>query len=129
MIEQTTNTTNNESARELAQAVATLLDSKKGEDIEVIDVANKGYLSQFVVVATAMAGKHALSLLHYMKEELKGNGVQFYAVDEENEDWIIIDLGEVIVHIFTENHRKKYNIEEFLLKTFVKPQPTNTDDE
>lgn len=105
-------------AQNLAQAVKDILDSKKAESIEVIDVANKGYLSQFVVVATAMAGKHALSLLHYLKEELKAKGVRFYAVDEESEDWIIIDLGEVIVHIFTENHRKKYNIEEFLIKTF-----------
>lgn len=105
-------------AQNLARAVKDILDSKKAESIEVIDVANKGYLSQFVVVATAMAGKHALSLLHYLKEDLKTKGVRFYAIDEESEDWIIIDLGEVIVHIFTENHRKKYNIEEFLIKTF-----------
>ncbi len=112
-----------DNAQDLAQMVATLLDSKKAENIEIIDVANKGYLSQFVVIATAMAGKHALSLLHYMKDELKSKGIRFYAIDEESEDWIIVDLGEVIVHIFTENHRKKYNIEEFLIKTFM--QQTN----
>ena len=103
-------------AQNLAKEVAILLDSKKAEEIETIDLTNKDYISQFVVIATAMAGKHALSLLHYIKDELKAKGVRFYAIDEESEDWIIVDLGEVMVHIFTENHRKKYNIEEFLNK-------------
>lgn len=103
-------------SQNLAKEVAILLDSKKAEEIEIIDLTDRDYISRFVVIATAMAGKHALSLLHYIKDELKSKGVKFYAIDEESEDWIIIDLGEVMVHIFTENHRKKYNIEEFLNK-------------
>lgn len=104
---------------DLIQTITQILDSKKAYNIEIIDLHNKGYLSQYVIVATAMAGKHALSLLNYLKEELKPKGVKFYAVDEENEDWIIVDLGEIMVHIFTQNHRNKYNLEEFLQKTFA----------
>lgn len=107
-------------AQNLAYIVKNILDSKKAEDIEIIDLTGSDYISKFVVVATAMASKHSLSLLHYIKDELKSRGARFYAIDDDIEDWIIIDLGEVIVHIFTENHRKKYNIEEFLNKTFNK---------
>ncbi len=109
-----------ESLQALVKHITNILDEKKANDIATIDLQGKDYISQFVVIATAMAGKHALSLLNYLKEELKPKGVQFYAVDEDNEDWIIIDLGEIMVHIFTQNHRNKYNLEEFLAKTFVK---------
>ncbi len=112
--------TQKQSLQTLVKDIANILDSKKANDIAIIDLQGKDYISQFVVIATAMAGKHSLSLLNYLKGELKSKGVQFYAVDEENEDWVIIDLGEVMIHIFTQNHRNKYNLEEFLTKTFVK---------
>lgn len=108
--------TQNTNEKILAKEVSALLDSKKAEDVRIIDLTGTDYISQFVVVATAMAGKHALSLLQYIKDELRASGVKFYGVDEESENWIVIDLGGVTVHIFTENHRKKYNIEEFLDK-------------
>ena len=107
---------------ELIENITKILDDKKASDIEVIDLRQKGYISQFVVVATSMAGKHGLSLLNYLKEELKPLGVKFYAIDEENEEWIIVDLGEVIVHIFTQPHRDKYKLEDFLTATFIKPK-------
>lgn len=100
----------------LAKEIAAMLDSKKAEEIEIIDLSGRDYIAQFVVIATSMAGKHSLSLLHYMEDELRSRGVRFYAIDKDSEDWIIVDLGEVMVHIFTENHRKKYNIDEFLNK-------------
>lgn len=108
-----------EQAQNIAKNIAELLSEKKAEDIAIMDVSKSDYMSKFVVIATAMAGKHALSLLHYIKEDLKQKGMKYYAIDEESEDWIIIDLGVVIVHIFTENHRKKYNLEEFLQKCFI----------
>lgn len=102
----------------LIESIVNILDSKKASDISVINLQDKGYIAQFVVIATSLAGKHALALLDYLKEELKPQGAKFYAIDSESEDWIIIDLGEVMIHIFTQNHRNKYNIEEFLHKTF-----------
>lgn len=102
----------------LIDEIIQILDSKKANDITVIDLQNKGYMTQFVVIATAMVGKHAVSMLNYLKEILKPQGVKFYAIDEESEDWIIIDLGEVMIHIFTQNHRNKYNLEDFLYNTF-----------
>lgn len=104
----------------LIESIVNILDSKKASDISVINLQDKGYIAQFVVIATSLAGKHALALLDYLKEELKPQGAKFYAIDSESEDWIIIDLGEVMIHIFTQNHRNKYNIEEFLHKTFQK---------
>lgn len=96
------------------EVIVKLLDDKKAENIVQIDLRESGYITQFVVIATSLADKHSFSLLDYLKSELKPNGEVFYATDEESGDWIIADLGDIMVHIFTENHRKKFNLEEFL---------------
>lgn len=100
--------------KQKVQAVVALLEDKKGEDIFIADMREREYLVEFVIIVTAMAGKHSYALLDYLKSELKSRGVVFYATDEESEDWLIADLGDVIVHIFTQNHRAKFNLEEFL---------------
>lgn len=91
-----------------------LLDSKKAENIALFDLRQSAYITQFVVIATSLADKHSFALLDTLKTELKAQGERFYSTDEESGDWIIADLGEIIIHIFTENHRKKFNLEEFL---------------
>lgn len=98
------------------QTIIKLLDEKKAENIELFDLKNKDYIVDYVVIATAMAGKHSYALLDMLKTELKPLGEVFYSTDEESEDWIIADLGDIMIHIFTDNHRKKFNLEEFLTK-------------
>lgn len=105
----------------LIATITQLLDEKKAEDIEVIDLRGKDYITDYVVIATALVGKHSFALLDTLKTNLKAQGVEFYGTEEESEDWIIADLGEVMIHIFTDTHRKKFNLEEFL-KTLGKPQ-------
>ena len=104
----------------LIEDIKEILDSKKATDIEAIDLRDSGYFVDFVVIATASIGKQALALLHYLREGLAPKGIKFYSVDDESEDWIVIDIGDVIVHIFTENQRRKYNLEEFLQSSFCK---------
>lgn len=94
--------------------ISMLLEDKKGEDIEVFDLRDKDYIVDSVIIVSAMIGKHALALLDHLKSELKPKGEVFYATDEESEDWIIADLGDIMIHIFTPNHRKKFNLSEFL---------------
>lgn len=91
-----------------------LLDSKKAENIALFDLRQSAYITQFVVIATSLADKHSFALLDTLKTELKAQGETFYSTDEDSGDWIIADLGDIMIHIFTENHRKKFNLEEFL---------------
>lgn len=91
-----------------------LLDSKKAENIALFDLRQSAYITQFVVIATSLADKHSFALLDTLKTELKAQGERFYSTDEDSGDWIIADLGDIMIHIFTENHRKKFNLEEFL---------------
>lgn len=99
--------------------IVALLEEKKGEEIEVFNTSEIDYIVERVIVVSAMVGKHSFALLDYLKTELKPKGEHFYATEEESEDWIITDLGDIMVHIFTPNHRKKFNLEEFL-NTLIK---------
>ncbi|GEM_PF-141740 len=94
--------------------ISALLADKKGEDIEVFDVRDRDYIVDYVIIVSAMIGKHAFALLDHLKSELKPLNEVFYSTDEKSEDWVIADLGDIMIHIFTPNHRKKFNLEEFL---------------
>ena len=96
------------------QRIQTLLEDKKGEDIEIFDLSGRDYIVDKVVIVSAMIGRHSFALLDHLKTELKPQGEIFYATEEESEDWLIADLGDIMIHIFTPNHRKRFNLEEFL---------------
>lgn len=98
---------------ERIQRIVTILDSKKAENIETFDLTGKGYIVNQVIIATALNNKHSISLLNNLREELKPTGEEFLRVEEDG-DWTIIDLGDILVHIMTEAYREKYTLENFL---------------
>ncbi len=99
--------------QERVDRIVHLLDSKKAEEIEVFDLGNVDYIAKQVIIANSLGGKHTRALFDNMKEELKPLGETFYGSDESDE-WIVADLGEIIVHLMTPNYRQRYSLEEFL---------------
>ena len=90
-----------------------ILDDKKAENIEIIDLTSKDYVVDYVVIATTLNAKHGFALLDYLKVDLKPQGEQFLRVDEDD-DWTIIDLGDVFIHLMSDKYRQRYSLEEFL---------------
>ena len=90
-----------------------ILDERKAQQIESIDLTGKEYMVDTVVIATTLNSKHAYSLVNYLKEGLKENGEVFLRVDD-NDDWTIIDLGDILIHLMSDKYRDIYKIEEFL---------------
>lgn len=99
--------------KERCQKIANLLDEKKAEDIEIFDLTDSGYFVDAVVVATSIASKHALMLVDEMKKNLKKDGEEILNVDD-SDDWTIVDMGDILVHLMSAEYRKRYNLEEFL---------------
>ena len=95
------------------EEIRQILDDKKAENIEIIDLKENDYIVDTVIIATTLNAKHGFSLLTYLKEGLKPYGEEFLRV-EEDDDWTIVDLGDVLIHLMSQSHRDKYNIEEFL---------------
>ena len=98
-----------------------ILDDKKAEKIEIIDLRSKEYIVDYVVIATTLNSKHGYSLLNYLRTDLKPTGEEFLRVDEDDE-WTIIDLGDMFIHLMSENYRKKYSLEDFLSKLGTKEE-------
>jgi len=90
-----------------------LLDEKRALDIIDYDLRNTDYFVDYVVVATTMADKHSKALLDHLKKTLKPLGETFLGVDE-SDDWTVIDLGDVLIHLMSEEYRAKYQMDSFL---------------
>jgi ribosome silencing factor RsfS/YbeB/iojap len=95
--------------------IVKILDEKKGLDIETFDLKDKDYFVDAVIIATTMGTKHGYALLDELKKKLKPMGEKFLFI-EESDDWSVIDLGDILIHLMSEEYRKKYQLEEFLNK-------------
>jgi len=95
------------------EKIVAALSDKKAEDIQVFDMRNKDYFVNSVVIATTMGERHGLSLLDHLKTELKGAGENFLNVDADD-NWTVIDMGDILIHLMTPAYRAKYNLELFL---------------
>jgi len=94
------------------EKIRAVLDNKKAENIDVINLDGQDYIADVVVIATSLNEKHGHSLLNELKNELKP-AEDFLGVDD-NGEWVVADLGDIIIHIMTQAYREKYSIEVFL---------------
>jgi len=94
------------------EKISSILDENKAESIEVFDLRGKDYFVDQVVIASSLNARHTEALLNYLKNGLKPEET-FLGVDISDE-WIVADLGDILIHIMTPEYRVKYNMEEFL---------------
>ena len=93
--------------------MAEILDSRKGEDILMIDVRESTILADWFVVATGRSTTHVRTLAEELEEKLakEENLHKLRAEGAKEARWIVLDYGNVIVHIFHKDEREFYDIE------------------
>src|SRR4051794_21681907 len=97
----------------LVKITVAALEDIKGRDIVVLDVRKMTSLFDKVVIATADSTRQAASLSRNVQEKLKALGAKIYGVEgEQAGEWILVDIGAVIVHIMLPAVRQHYNLEE-----------------
>ncbi|HIP42511.1 MAG TPA: ribosome silencing factor [Aquifex aeolicus] len=97
---------------EKLKLIKEFLENKKAEDIVILDVSNLTNLADYFVIATANSPTHARALADYLEEELEKEGYTIDHVEgKEYGNWILIDLIDTIVHIFTPETREYYGLE------------------
>ena len=96
-----------------AEEIVKILDEKKAEEIEVFNLEDSDYIAKAVVLANSLNQKHTLALYDNLREELRNLGEKIIVADE-SDDWVVVDLGDILIHIMTPQYRVKYSIEEFL---------------
>lgn len=106
------------------EAIVTLLDDKKAEEIEVFNLDNADYMAKRVVIANSLNGKHTQALFDHLKRELKPKGEEFLATDVSDE-WTVADLGDILIHIMIPEYRQRYSLEAFLNELVAKQKTEN----
>lgn len=92
--------------------IVEVLDKNKAESIEVFDLSDKEYIVDTAIIATSLGNRHTLALLDHLRKDLKPEE-KINNVDESG-DWVVIDLGDILIHIMTPEYRVKYDMETFL---------------
>ena len=102
-----------ENARELADAIAEILDSKKARDIKVLHVEDKTVIAEYFVLCTGNSSTQVKALAGEVEYRTELRGLIPYSVEgRDNNSWILLDYSNVIVHVFSREAREFYNLEK-----------------
>jgi len=93
--------------------IVKILDEKKAEEIEVFNLDDADYIADRVVIANSLNLKHTQALFEHLKEGLKPQGETFLHADMSDE-WVVADLGDILIHIMIPEYRQRYSLETFL---------------
>jgi ribosome-associated protein len=115
-----------DAARERATAIAVAALEKKAMGVEILDVAGRVDYADFLVVMTGRSDRHAQALAAGIEEALKKSGVRPVAVEGlSHGTWVLMDFGDVVVHVFQADARQLYDIEGLWLDAARLPVPAS----
>jgi ribosome-associated protein len=98
---------------QLKQLVIDALEDLKGKDIRVVDVRGKSSITDIMVIVSGTSDRHLKSLATSVISKAKQAGVQPLGVEGENSgEWVLVDLGDVVVHVMMPTIRDFYNLEK-----------------
>ena len=102
-----------ESPADLLGLIVHTLDEGKAEDIVVIDLAGKSSLADHLVIASGRSSRQVTALADQVASKLKdaGHG-RITGEGKEHGDWVLLDAGDVIIHLFRPEVRAFYNLEK-----------------
>ena len=101
-----------EQSKQMAKLAYQALDEKKGEDIKIIDISNVSVLADYFIIANGKNDSQVHALVDAVEEELDKNG--FTVKQREGNglgSWVLLDFGEIIVHVFDRENRLFYDLE------------------
>jgi ribosome-associated protein len=100
-------------SKQLLEQVLVSLDDDKAENVVTIDLSGKSTIADFMVVATGRSHRHVSAMAEHLCEKMKAAGMGGVSMEGASRaDWILIDGGDVIVHIFRPEVRDFYGLEK-----------------
>ncbi|NSW89606.1 MAG: ribosome silencing factor [Firmicutes bacterium] len=96
----------------LVEKMAEILKEKKARDIDIIDITNVTILADYFIICSGTSTIHIKTLADELDLKLRELGILLHHMEGyESARWILMDYGNVIVHIFHEEERRFYNLE------------------
>ena len=96
----------------LRDLVVDTLEDLKGRDLVVLPVAELTEITDYMILVSGTSNRHVKSLVDKLVEAAKGAGIQPRGVEgRETNEWVLVDLGDVLVHVMQAETRKFYDLE------------------
>ena len=97
----------------MLKLVETSLDDDKADSVVIIDLAGKSSLTDYMIIASGTSQRHVSAMAGNLRDKVKKSGVDGVTTEGESQcDWVLIDAGDVIIHVFRPEVRTFYNIEK-----------------
>lgn len=100
----------------LLEKIVNLLEDKKAVDLQTLDIKEKSTIADYFVITSATSIAHMKALADHVEEELKKEDQYPNKIEGYNTEWILMDYGDIVIHIFTQKERENYKIEELYQK-------------
>ena len=101
-----------EKAKEMARIAYNALDEKKGEDIRIIDISGVSVIADYFIIANGTSNSQVNALVDNVEEKMhKAGHVLKQREGHGCGTWVLLDYGDVIVHVFDKENRSFYNLE------------------
>jgi ribosome-associated protein len=85
----------------------------KGQDLVVIDLSGKTAIADFMIIASGNSQRQVGAMADHLRDKLKSKGCKGIAIEGATQcDWVLIDTGDLIVHLFRPEVREFYNLEK-----------------
>ena len=102
-----------QNSSELCKLIERSLSKNKAKEIIVIDLRKKTSIADFMIICTGTSNRHLIALSNYLNEDLKKLHLNMLNIEgKKNGDWIVVDAGDIIVHLFRGEVREYYNLEK-----------------
>jgi ribosome-associated protein len=115
--------------RKLQKIAVAALEDIKAKDIEVLNTSKISALFDRVIIATGDSNRHVKSLAKNVHDQVREAGGQVIGVEgEETGEWVLVDLGDIVVHVMQPAVRVYYNLEELWKVVPRRPRKKATGD-
>ncbi len=101
-----------ESTESLKDKLISILDDKKAEHIHVIDLHKKSILADYLLIASAQSSRQLYAIAEHIGIELKRHGIVPIIDGTPPTDWVVVDAGDIVIHLFRPEARTFYNLEK-----------------
>lgn len=99
-------------AAALARLVVQAAEEKKAENIVVIDISNLTVIAEYFVICHGNNERQVQAIMNEIREKVHQHGYHVHGIEGADEGrWVLVDLGDVVVHVFHREERDFYNIE------------------
>ena len=110
---------------EIKKNIEKILDNNKATNITCIDLKNKSYIADYMIIASGTSSRHLQALSEILVAELKRIGLEECRIEgRESSEWKLVDTNDIIIHIFHPEKRKFYDLEKMWSELIPKERVT-----